>query len=117
MLRPWSIVSPSAHLARMLWADVVRWFVYATRPIVAAVDAVDHALAAVLGAWAEILDGLGIIAGWALLTWGLASLLVWEVWLLSGGVFVLSIVGWKHLRTIFTEGLYPLMRRRKVKRG
>lgn len=52
-----------------------------------------------------------ILGGWALLTAGLAALLVTEVWLISGGLLCLSIAGWGHLRTIATMGVYALSRR------
>ncbi len=61
--------------------------------------------------WPEALQALGILAGWASITWGVASLLVWQVWPISGGVFVLSVVGWKHMTTLFGEGLYVLTRK------
>ena len=60
---------------------------------------------------AEIAHGFAIVLGWALLTAGLARLLVPEVWLLSGGVFLLSVAGWGHLRVLATAGLYALTRR------
>lgn len=49
-----------------------------------------------------------ILGGWALLTWGLARLLVPEVWLISGGLSLLSLAGWGHLRLLFTVGVYAL---------
>lgn len=77
-----------------------------------------------LAAWAELaadlwklravlLHGAAIVGGWALVTAGLASLLVPEVWLLSGGLFLLSLAGWGHLRVLFTLGAYALHRRPK----
>lgn len=62
---------------------------------------------------AEFAHGLAIVLGWALLTAGLARLLVPEVWLLSGGVLLLSAVGWGHLRVLAMTGLYALVHRPK----
>lgn len=59
---------------------------------------------------AEILHALAIGGGWALVTWGVAALLVPEVWPISGGLFLLSLAGWGHLRTLFTRGVYTLTR-------
>lgn len=66
---------------------------------------------AVVGAWRPILHACAIVGGWALLTAGVASLLVPEVWLISGGLFLLSLVGWGHLRVLFAAGIYALSRR------
>lgn len=66
------------------------------------------------GLWANraaLLHAGAILGGWALLTAGLASLLVPEVWLISGGLFLLSLAGWGHLRVLFGVGLYTLRRR------
>ena len=64
----------------------------------------------VLRLWPELLQAIGILVGWACLTWGVASLLVWQVWPISLGLLVLSVVGWKHMVTLFGEGLYVLSR-------
>ena len=61
--------------------------------------------------WPEVFQAMGILAGWSLLTWGIAALLVWQVWPISGGILVLSVAGWKHMRTLFGEGLYALSRK------
>ena len=60
---------------------------------------------------AVVLHVAAILAGWALLTWGVARLLVPEVWLISGGLFLLSVAGWGHLRTLIGAGVYALSRR------
>ena len=56
--------------------------------------------------------GLTLIAayvgGWAFMTWGLARLLVIEVWLLSVGVFLLSVGGLGLLKDIALEGVVVL---------
>jgi hypothetical protein len=59
----------------------------------------------------KALHGLAILLGWALVTEGLARLLVYEVRLLSAGLFLLSLAGWGHLRVLFGAGLYALHRR------
>lgn len=53
---------------------------------------------------------LSIVGGWALVTWGIASLTVWQVWPISGGLLLLSVAGWGHLRIVFAAGVYPLSR-------
>ena len=60
--------------------------------------------------FAKVALVLGILGGWALVTWGVADLTVPEVWPVSGGLFVLSLVGWKFLGTLFGRGLYVLSR-------
>lgn len=59
---------------------------------------------------AEILVSLAVTAAWSFLTWGIASLLVWEVWPLSAGLFLLSLAGWRFVWTIARDGLYALTR-------
>ena len=51
-----------------------------------------------------------ILGGWGLVTAGAASLLVPEVWPISGGLFLLSLAGWGHLRVVFSAGVYALVR-------
>lgn len=58
----------------------------------------------------EILHSLAILGGWTLVSWGLASLLVWQAWPISGGLLLLSLAGWGHLRVVFHSGLYRLTR-------
>ena len=60
------------------------------------------------------LHALAIVLGWALLTAGIAALLVPEVWLISAGLLLLSLAGWGHLRVLFGAGLYALARKRIV---
>ena len=71
--------------------------------------------------WPEALQAVGILSGWALVTFGVASLLVWQVWPISLGLLVLSVVGWGHLKRLFGKGLYELSRdppkRREIARG
>ena len=58
--------------------------------------------------WPEALQAAGILIGWALLTWGIAALLVWQVWPISGGLLLLSGAGWRPMTNIFVEGIYEL---------
>lgn len=51
-----------------------------------------------------------ILGGWALLTHGIAALTVPEAWPISGGLFLLSLAGWGHLRVLFAAGYYALYR-------
>ena len=57
---------------------------------------------------AQLLHVLAIVGGWALVTAGVAALLVPEVWLISGGLFLLSLAGWGHLWRVFSLGLFKL---------
>lgn len=65
----------------------------------------------------ESLLAVSYVAGWALLTWGLARLFVPEVWMISGGLFLLSLGGLGLLKDIAVEGLYVLTRPTKGDRG
>lgn len=70
--------------------------------------------------WPEALQAVSILAGWALMTFGIASLSTWQVWPISIGLLLFSLVGWGHLRFIFGKGIYTLSRNRnpkKVARG
>lgn len=69
------------------------------------------AAAAAWGVRAEALHVACILGGWTLVTAGLSRMLPpVEVWLLSGGLFLLSVAGWGHLRTLFAVGVYALTR-------
>lgn len=57
---------------------------------------------------AELLTAGAFLAGWALLTWAIARLTAPEAWLVSAGLLLLSLGGWKLLWTVITEGLYTL---------
>lgn len=59
---------------------------------------------------AALLAALALLTGWALLTWGVASLLVWQVWPISAGLLLVSIFGWRLFGRIAVEGLYSLTR-------
>jgi hypothetical protein len=66
---------------------------------------------------AELLLAAAGITGWTLLTWGLARLLVPEVWLISGGLFFLALFGFGPLKELAADGLYVLTRPEKKTRG
>ena len=78
-------------------------------------------VARVLRLWPEALQVVGILCGWALITFGIASLLVWQVWPISLGLLILSMVGWGHMRKLAVKGLYELSldrpKRREIARG
>ena len=57
---------------------------------------------------AELATAAAFLGGWALVTWAVASLTVWQVWPLSGGVFLLSLGGWRLLWRMACDGLYAL---------
>lgn len=61
--------------------------------------------------WAEVAHGLCIVGGWALVTWGVAELTVWQAWPLSAGLLLLSFAGWAHLKVLFANGFYALTRK------
>lgn len=68
--------------------------------------------------WREALQAAALLSGWVLLTWGIASLTVWQAWPISAGLLLLSVVGWGFLKTLFANGLYTLSRAAKgVKRA
>lgn len=78
----------------------------------ALVDGVAQLLASAWKARAALLHALAIMLGWALLTAGVARLAPSDVtWLVSGGLFFLSVAGWGHLRMLFVVGLYTLSRK------
>lgn len=64
--------------------------------------------AVVASGWLHAFQVSVIIGGWAMLTWGVASLTVWQVWPISTGAFLLAIAGAEHLRLVFGKGLYAL---------
>ncbi len=76
-------------------------------------------LAVALEVWklrSDLLQWGAIAGGWAGVTEGIApviSRLGLEVWPLSGGLFLLSLAGWKYLRNLFTTGVYTFVRSKK----
>jgi hypothetical protein len=63
----------------------------------------------------ETLVSIAALAGWILVTAGIASLLpargAHALWLSSIGLLLVSLCGWKFLRRIVTDGLYILTRK------
>ena len=58
---------------------------------------------------AEAAFGFALLAGWALVTWPIATLLSPLVWPFSAGIALLLLVcGWRMLWTIASHGLYSL---------
>lgn len=58
--------------------------------------------------WRTILVCVALLAGWGLLTWGIAELTTKWAWPISGGLLLLGLVGFDFLKHIFTIGLYTL---------
>jgi hypothetical protein len=58
--------------------------------------------------WAELLTAAAFLAGWLLVTWGVASLTVWQVWPVSLGLLLISAGGWKVLAQLVAHGLHPV---------
>jgi uncharacterized membrane protein len=61
----------------------------------------------------EILTATAFIAGWLLITKGVADLTRREAWFISIGLLLLSLCGWSLIRTIVTRGLYLLSVKRR----
>jgi hypothetical protein len=66
---------------------------------------------------AEIGAALLLVAGWSLLTLGVAQLVHRSPWCLSAGLFAMTMFGWRFLYTIGRDGLYALTRPPKPPRG
>ena len=69
---------------------------------------------AVRRGFAEACVTLAIVAGWMLVTYGVAAVL-WAplrpaVWPVSAGLFLLSLAGWRFLGRLAGYGLYALTR-------
>lgn len=71
-------------------------------------DAVMAALRALGSGLPEILTASAFVAGWLLITKGIADLTRPQVWPISIGLLLLSLCGWSLIRTIFVRGLYLL---------
>lgn len=85
---------------------------YAARLVVEVVIGV--VVAATKAAWklrAELAVCAAVMAGWCLVTHGIASLTTPKVWPISIGLFLLLACGWRFLWQIATHGLYTLTRR------
>lgn len=65
----------------------------------------------VVAARAEISQATALLAGWALVTMGIAHVTRPDVvWPVSGGVFLLAVCGVQWLRDLFWTGLYQLVK-------
>jgi hypothetical protein len=51
---------------------------------------------------------LALLAGWCLLTWGIAALTVWQAWPISLGLLLLGCFGYRLLVKLLGDGLYVL---------
>jgi len=74
-----------------------------------------EAAAAIRRGGAELLLSLAILIGWTLLTLGIAALAgdrARVVYLLSAGLFLLSLAGWRLLGELAWKGLYVLTRKK-----
>lgn len=75
---------------------------------------IGHTLASIAAdtwaARAEILTGSAMLAGWALVTLGVATFAGPVTWAFSGGLLLLSLSGWKLLWQLVAHGLYALTR-------
>lgn len=56
----------------------------------------------------ELVATAALLGGWCLVTWGVAALLVWQVWPISVGLLLLGCFGWRLLLRVFGDGLYAL---------
>lgn len=66
-----------------------------------------------LAVWAtraELLVVFSGLSGWALVTWGLASLLDWRVWPISTGILFLGLTGYRLILRMLLDGVYVLSR-------
>lgn len=60
---------------------------------------------------AELLAAAALVAGWSLITAGVAALTSPLAWLFSAGTFLISLFGWELLYTVGRRGLYALTRK------
>lgn len=60
---------------------------------------------------AEILTAVVAVAGWLLVTWGLAELLTVWVWPISLGALLLGLTGWRFVWRLLVDGFYVLTKR------
>lgn len=97
-----------AEAVREIWADLAFWAAEAGALAREIGRLALWVTRTVWGARAAVLHVGAIVGGWLLLTWGVASLLVPAVWPISGGLFLLSLAGWGHLRVLFGRGVYAL---------
>jgi hypothetical protein len=65
---------------------------------------------AIVAIRAELLTAAAFLAGWVLITWAIALYTSPRIWLVSGGLLLISLGGWEFLLTIMRKGLYSLTR-------
>jgi hypothetical protein len=58
----------------------------------------------------EALTALAFVAGWALVTAGVAHLTARVAWVFSAGILAISLGGWRLFGRMAWYGLYTLMR-------
>jgi hypothetical protein len=66
---------------------------------------------------AEIATALAFLAGWTLITRGVAAVTSPLAWTFSAGLLCLSLGGWRLLRVVVVEGMYALTRKQDGTRG
>jgi hypothetical protein len=79
--------------------------------------AASHAVGAVARVRAEIATALAFLAGWALITHGVASVTRPIAWTFSAGLLCLSLGGWRLLLIVVVDGMYALTRKQDGDRG
>lgn len=67
-------------------------------------------VASLVAARAELLTALTFVAGWLLITAGVAALTSAVAWYFSLGLLAISLGGWKVLWRLALDGLYALTR-------
>src|SRR5262245_49811844 len=78
--------------------------------ILAAAFTTSKAIVAARRSAAEILTAFTFVAGWLLITAGIAQLTSPTAWYFSLGLLALSLGGWKLLAQFMWNGLYALTR-------
>lgn len=63
---------------------------------------------------AEVATAAAFVLGWILVTWALALWISPRIWLVSGGLLLISLGGWEFLLTVMRKGLYALTRPEKT---
>lgn len=66
---------------------------------------------AVVRVRAEVATALAFLAGWTLITYGVAVLTSPLAWVFSGGLLCLSLGGWRLLGVVVIDGMYALTRK------
>jgi hypothetical protein len=72
---------------------------------------VAHWFAPVWAIRGELAQGALLLGGWTLLTAGVAALVPRSPWLVSAGLFALTLFGWRFLYLLGRDGLYALTRK------